>query len=285
MEKFTIAIGQIKPRLGDLKWNMDHHLEIAEGASNRGASLILFPELSLTGYSIRDLNYELALSPEDHYFSPLSDLSKKISIAVGAITIDESFAIRNSLLYFEDGHLKHIHHKIYLPTYGMFEEQRYFLPGRKVKSFDTKFGRLGMLICEDLWHISLPYLLALQGAKLILGSAASPTKLSGETYADGVEMHSGYKVNSEQHKSFARLLSLYIAFANRVGFEDGVNFWGGSELVSPHGEVLIHGKLIEEETVFAEVDMNEVRRARLFARHFLDEDPGLVVKHLRELGY
>lgn len=285
MERFTLAIGQIKPRLGDLKWNMEHHIEVAEKASSLGASIILFPELSLTGYSIRDLNSEVALSPKDPFFSPLKDLSKKISLAVGSVTIDESYAIRNSLLYFEDGDLKHVHHKIYLPTYGMFEEQRYFLPGRKVVSFDTKFGRLGMLICEDLWHISLPYLLALQGARLILGSAASPTKLSGAVYSGDVEMHSGYKVNSEQHKSFARLLSLYLAFANRVGFEDGVNFWGGSEIVSPHGEVLTHGKLIEEQTVYAEIDMNEVRRARLFARHFLDEDPRLVTAHLKELGY
>ncbi|MGC8595209.1 MAG: nitrilase-related carbon-nitrogen hydrolase [Candidatus Kryptoniota bacterium] len=285
MEKFTIAIGQIKPRLGDLKWNMEHHLEVAEEASSKGASMILFPELSLTGYSIRDLNSELALSPEDSYFSPLRDISKKISVAVGSVTIDESYAIRNSLLYFEDGILKHIHHKVYLPTYGMFEEQRYFLPGKNVEVFDTKFGKLGMLICEDLWHISLPYLLAVQGAKLIVGSAASPTKLSGKAHPDDVEMHSGYNVNSEQHKSFARLLSLYLAFANRVGFEDGVNFWGGSEVVSPHGEVLTRGNLIEEQTIYAEVDMNEVRRARLFARHFLDEDPKLVLNHLNKLGY
>lgn len=179
MPKFTLAIGQIRPKLGDIKCNLEHHFEIVQQAAKNGARLVLFPELSLTGYSVRDLNAEIALELGDNLFDPLKLLSKEISIAVGAIIKDASGAIRNSLIYFEDGTIKHVHHKVYLPTYGIFEEQRYFLPGREVMAFDTKFGRLGLLICEDLWHISLPYILAVQGAMLILASAASPTRLSG----------------------------------------------------------------------------------------------------------
>lgn len=270
----------MKPRLGDMKWNLRRHLEIADQAQKEGADIVLFPELSLTGYSVRDLNAELVLSPGDKFFDPLKSLSKKISIGVGAIVLDTTGGIRNGVLYFEDGELKHIHFKVYLPTYGIFEEQRYFLPGEKVEAFDTKFGKVGLLICEDLWHISLPYLLAEQGAEVIMGIAASPTRLSG-----GAETHSGYMVNSEQHKSFARLLSVYLAFVNRVGFEDGVNFWGGSEIISPHGDAVATGKLFDEDTITSEINFAEVERARLFARHFLDEKPGLVVSHLKALGY
>ncbi len=280
MEKFTLAVGQVKPRLGDLKWNLEHHVEVAERAQKNSAHLILFPELSMTGYSVRDLNAELALDVDDKFFDPLKFLSKKISIVVGTIIRDENGGIRNALIYFEDGAVKHVHYKVYLPTYGIFEEQRYFLPGRTVEAFETKFGKLGLLICEDLWHVSLPYLLAVQGAKLILASAASPTRLSG----DGGE-HPSYQINSEQHKSIARLLGIYLAFANRVGFEDGVNFWGGSETVSPHGEVAAVGKLFDEDLIYSNIDLAEVDRARLFARHFLDENPELLVSHLKALGY
>ncbi len=280
MQKFTLAVAQTKPRLGDLKWNLNKHLEVAESASDNGASLILFPELSLTGYSVRDLNSEVALKVGDEFFGPLKSLSEKISVAVGAVLRDDAGGIRNSLVYFEDGVVKHVHYKVYLPTYGIFEEQRYFLPGKKVRAFDTKFGKLGLLICEDLWHISLPYLLALQGVRLILASAASPTRLSG-----GSPEHSGHIANSEQHRSFARLLSLFLAFAGRVGFEDGVNFWGGSEVVSPHGEVIASAKLFDEDTIYCQTDFEEVDRARLFARHFLDENPELVAAHLKLMGY
>lgn len=280
MIKYSLTLAQTRPRLGDMKWNLEQHLDVAEKAQKDGSDIIVFPELSLTGYSIRDLNAELVLKAEDKFFDPLKSLSKKISIAVGGIVKDDTGAIRNAALYFEDGFLKHLHFKVYLPTYGIFEEQRYFLPGNSVEAFDTKFGRIGILICEDLWHISLPYLLAVQGAKLIIGTAASPTRLSGSA-----DIHSGLKVNSEQHKSFARLLSVYVAFVNRVGFEDGVNFWGGSEIISPHGDTVAAGKLFDEDLIAAEIDIAEVDRARLFARHFLDENPGLVLSHLKNQGY
>ncbi len=270
----------MRPRLGDIKWNLDRHIEIAEQSQKIGSDIIVFPELSLTGYSVRDLNAELVLNAEDKFFDPLRSLSRNISIAAGTIIRDAAGGIRNALLYFENGEIRHVHYKVYLPTYGLFEEQRYFLPGNRVESFDTKFGRIGLLICEDLWHISLPYLLAEQGAKLIIGAAASPTRLSGEA-----ETHSGQIVNSEQHRSFARLLSVYLAFVNRVGFEDGVNFWGGSEVISPHGDNIATGKLFDEDLVTSEITPAEVERARLFARHFLDENPALVVSHLKELGY
>ncbi len=280
MEKFKLAVAQTKPRLGDLKWNLDNHLESAEKAIQNDAQLILFPELSLTGYSVRDLNSEVALKIGDKYFDPLRAISSRISVAVGTVIKDDSGGLRNSLVYFEDGIVTHVHYKVYLPTYGIFEEQRYFLPGKKVEAFDTKFGKMGLLICEDLWHVSLPYLLAIQGARLILSSAASPTRLSGDS-----SDHPGLVVNSEQHRSFARLLSLYIAFAGRVGFEDGVNFWGGSEVVSPHGEVTASAKIFDEEIIYSQIDQAEVERARLFARHFLDENPELLAAHLKTLGY
>ena len=135
-----------------------------------------------------------------------------------------------------------------------------------------------MLICEDLWHMSLPYLLAYDGAQVIMSLTASPSRLGGESS----EMDTA-KVNHEQHRAYGRLLSSYIVFSNRVGFEDGVNFWGGSTVVSPGGVMLSAGKLFQEDLVLADIDSLEVQRSRRFSRHFLDEDLELVQKSLLRL--
>jgi predicted amidohydrolase len=158
----------------------------------------------------------------------------------------------------------------------MFEESRYFSSGTSVRAFDTGLGRFGVLICEDLWHVSLPYLLAMDGAELILALVASPTRLGGNEDSLGVA-----SVNTENQRALARLLSVYLAACNRVGYEDGVNFWGGSGVVGPDGDSLINAKHFEEDLIVARIDSHEVRRARRFSRHFLDERPEIL---LAELG-
>lgn len=275
--KFTLALAQIDPVLGDVLKNVQKHVELAERARQAGASLVVFPELSLTGYSIKDMNWDLAinLDKDVRQLSPLIEKSRSISILAGAVEEGAEFGIHNSALYFEDGTVKSVHRKTYPPTYGMFEEMRYFSRGKEVRAFDSKHGRLGVLICEDLWHISLPYILALDGASLIITLVASPTRL-GNNQAE-FEMAT---VNMENQKAYARLLSTYLAVCNRVGFEDGVSFWGGSRITGPDGNVEASAKIFEEDLIFSPIDENEVRRARRFSRHFLDEDLSLVVNEL-----
>lgn len=277
---FTLALGQIDPALGNLNKNIVKHLAMVERARAGGAHLIVFPELSLTGYSIKDLNWDLALNIERDV-SPLQlllDASRSISIVAGGVEESQGFGIYNSAFYFSDGTVRTVHRKIYPPTYGMFEEMRYFSRGRTVRAFDTAQGRLGVLICEDLWHISLPYILALDGAQIILALAASPTRIGSNEKELGAA-----SVNMEHHRAYARLLSTYVAFCNRVGYEDGVGFWGGSGLVGPDGSVDAQAKLLDEDLVFATVNDDEVRRARRFSRHFLDEDPGVVAAELERI--
>ncbi|HWP81163.1 MAG TPA: nitrilase-related carbon-nitrogen hydrolase [Bacteroidota bacterium] len=273
-----VALAQIDSKVGNVDDNLRHHLEVADRAKRRGAKLILFPELSLTGYSLKDLVWDVALQRSDSVLSPLLKKSKDISMAVGFVESGENHAIYNAAMFLEDGVVKHVHRKVYPPTYGMFEEGRYFSAGRGVSAFDSKHGRFGMLICEDLWHVSLPYLLALDGAEGILCLTASPTRLAGETSSLGIA-----EVNHEQHRAYARLLSLYVVWCNRVGFEDGVNFWGGSTVTSPSGETIAQGKEFNEDLVVAELSSHEVMRARRFSRHFLDEKPDMVVRELRRI--
>jgi predicted amidohydrolase len=277
--KHLVAVAQIDCVLGDLKRNIEKHIHYIELAIKEGAKLILFPELSLTGYTLRDINIDVAVNPfKSNVFDDLKKLSREIIIIAGGVEEGENFGIYNSAFVFEDGQIKYVHRKIYPPTYGMFEELRYFSRGDKVRAFDTKVGRIGVLICEDLWHISLPYILAVDGAMMIAGLAASPTRISGAS-----EELTNYKINSGHHKTYARLLSIYLLFSNRVGYEDGVNFWGGSEVVDSDGEVVAVAKLFDEDLIFAEIDYNTIKRSRQFSRHFIDEDPYLFERELKRI--
>ncbi|MBS1518180.1 MAG: hypothetical protein JSS91_08830 [Bacteroidetes bacterium] len=273
------AIAQTTSVLGDLKKNIKHHLDYCDEAIKNKADLIIFPELSLTGYSLKDLNYGICLNlSETKLLDELKKKSSKISIICGLAEEGDDFAIYNSGVFISDGEIRFSHRKIYLPTYGLFEEFRYFSHGKDCSAHETKFGKLGLLVCEDLWHISLPYTLALDGAKILIGIASSPTRLAAD--------HEGFKnfeINSEHHRTYARILSGYFLFSNRVGYEDGINFWGGSEIVDPFGNVIAAAKLFEEDIIYADIDMEEVRRARHQARHFLDEDLDLTIRNLRKI--
>ncbi len=279
MMNFRAAIAQIDVTVGDLKKNIDRHLKIIDRCAREGARLVVFPELSLTGYTLRDLASEIALDPaRDRLLEPLRKRSKRITIVAGLVESGKDHGIYNAAVCFEDGAVRHIHRKIYLPTYGMFEEGRYFGQGTSVSAFDSRLGRLGMLVCEDFWHLPLPYLLARDGAEVLLSLTASPTRMAGP--ADDL---TNARINHEHHATYARLLGSYVLFSNRVGFEDGVSFWGGSAVFDPSGEKTAGGKFFEEDFLITEITTEEVQRARRFSRHVLDENPQLVLDTLRRL--
>jgi predicted amidohydrolase len=279
--KFRLALAQIDPVLGDMQANIGKHMALADKAAAAGAQLVVFPELSLTGYSIKDMNWDLALNlrRDPRAVSPLVEKGKTISILAGGVEEGASFGLYNAAFLFEGGEVRSVHRKTYPPTYGMFEENRYFSSGTEVRAWDSKHGRFGVLICEDLWHLPLPYLLAQDGAGVILTLVASPTRISGREERPPIAT-----VNAENHRTYARLLSVFVAFCNRVGFEDGVNFWGGSEIVGPDGSCLASAKLFDEDLIVADIDENELRRARRLSRHFLDDDPGLVERELKRIS-
>jgi NAD+ synthase (glutamine-hydrolysing) len=276
--KCKVAVVQLDARVGDPLANREAHLRYVDKAIKSKANLIVFPELSLTGYTLRDLAGEQAIDPaSDQLLEPLKKKSRQISIALGFVESGKNHGIYNAALFLEDGKVRHVHRKVYPPTYGMFEEGRYFSEGASVQAFDSKLGRFGMLICEDVWHMSLPYLLAMDGAEALLCLTASPTRLGGDTSTLTIA-----DVNHEHHRSYARLLNVYMIFSNRVGVEDGVSFWGGSAVTDPHGSQIAEGKLFDEDMIFAELDSKQVQRARRASRHFLDERPEVVLRTLRK---
>ncbi len=276
--KCKVAVAQLDARIGDPIANRETHLRFIDRAIKSRASLIVFPELSLTGYTLRDLAGEQAIDPQsDRMLDPFKRKSKQISIAMGFVESGSNHGIYNSAMFLEDGEIKHVHRKVYPPTYGMFEEGRYFSQGSSAQAFDSKLGRFGMLICEDLWHMSLPYMLAMDGAESILCLTASPTRLGGDKASLTIA-----EVNHEHHRTYARLLNVYMIFSNRVGIEDGVSFWGGSTVTDPQGSQIAEGKLFEEDMITADLDSKQVQRARRASRHFLDERPEILLRALRK---
>lgn len=274
-----IVLAQIDSVLGNIEKNIDRHCEYIEKAIDRKAFLVVFPELSLTGYVLRDLNYELAINPsKSQVLNPIKKLSKYINIICGGVEEGNNYGIYNSAFYFSKGEYVTSHKKVYLPTYGLFEEERYFSPGRELNPIDTEFGKIGILICEDFWHLTLPYILAKKGVMLIVGLSASPTRIS-----PGENEFQQDKTNNEFHKVYAKLLSLYISWCNRVGYEEGMNFWGGSEIVSPIGNVIAKAPLFEKSLIEADLSLDFIKRSRIFSKHFVDDDIMFTFNELQKI--
>ena len=273
---FKVGIAQINPRLGDLQSNLALYEEKIRQGEKEGADLLLFPELSLTGYFLRDMVPNVALKLSSPEIEGLKKLSRKISFVAGLVEESSDYRFYNAAVYFEAGEIRHVHRKVYLPTYGMFDEQRYFARGDRVRAFDSKFGRIAVLICEDLWHPSTVYLAALDGAVAILCPSASP--LRGITDQQVQDDNARYweLIN----RAYAETFSLFVIYGNRVGFEDGVGFWGGSELVDPFGQRLAKAKYYDEDFVVGGVALESVRRKRTMTPLLRDEDLDLTINEL-----
>jgi predicted amidohydrolase len=269
----------VKPKLGCVADNLDMIEDAVERAIGEEAGLVLFPELALTGYFLKDLVPDVALSLDSPEIRRLIDLSRRISIAVGFVEASTDYRFFNSSLYLEDGAVRHLHRKVYLPTYGMFDEQRYLARGERFRAFDTRYGRMGMLICEDMWHLSAPYILAMDGATTLLCLSSSPGR--GITADDSLGSTSAWQ---KLTATTAMFLNCRVLYCNRVGYEDGVNFWGGSEAVTPSGSVTARGKLLEEDLVIAQVEEGVLRRERIFSPMMRDESLAITMKELRRIG-
>jgi predicted amidohydrolase len=217
-----VALIQSSPKLS--RANLAEVLKLVD--DNKDADVVVFPELSLSGYLLQDKLYEDAWKIEE--LSDLAHASLQCDIVIGAALWDNN-NIYNSALYFSQGALLHIHHKNHLPTYGMFEEGRYFRAGNELASFSTPHGNAIMVICEDVWRAESIAAIAASDAEVVYVLAASPARDFSD---EGISIESQWDALL---KSTALLSHNYVVFINRVGFEDGLGFWGGSRVFSPMG--------------------------------------------------
>ena len=278
--KIKIGLAQFNTKLGDIQANLEKHLSLIEKARIKNANLLIFPELSLTGYALQDLADASALRPhqEDPVFKNLLKASREIDLMVSFVHEDRRGRFYIAAAYLSEGKILHIHNKVYLPTYGMFDEGRFFAWGDSVRAFDTRFGRVGMLICEDFWHASLPYLLWLDGAEVLLFASASP----GRGLNQDPRLSSSEWVE-HTNRAYAGLFTVFVAHANRVGFEDGLNFWGGSTIFDPNGELVVRAPDFEDSLTVSEIDLNQLHRTRARLPILRDERTSLVQRELERM--
>jgi predicted amidohydrolase len=275
--RVNVGLAQIYPKLGDVPANLSKHLIYIEQAKAASVDLLIFPELSMTGYQVQDLVPEVAIraTSDDPIYSALLEASRQLDIMFGFVHEDKRQRFYTACAYLSGGETLHIHHKIYLPTYSMFDEGRYFDQGEHARAFNTRFGRVGMLICEDFWHMSPAYLLWMDGADILLFQSASPSR-----GLDAQDRLSGSRWVELVNQAYGSMFTNYVIHCNRVGYEDGKNFWGGSSIVDPDGEFLTHGCYFDEKLITQTIDLNQLHRTRSRLPLLRDERPGLVQREL-----
>ncbi|MFP6663719.1 MAG: nitrilase-related carbon-nitrogen hydrolase [Deltaproteobacteria bacterium] len=278
-DRFTLALAQTSPKLADLEANLENYAEVVTDAAGQGADLVVFPELSLTGYHLKDDVPTVAARLDSKVVARLKELSKKTALVAGMVEESPDFHFYNSAIWFEDGEIRHVHRKVYLPTYGMFDENRYFARGGRIMAHDTGLARVATLVCEDFWHPSTSYIAALDGALAIVCPSSSPASgIGGEG-----EQDENARTWELFNRATAQVYGLFIFYANRVGFEDGVGFWGGSEVVGPDGGVLVKAPYYEPALVCTEIDLAAARRRRIAAPVLRDEDLDLTARELERI--
>lgn len=280
--RITVGLAQMYPKLGDVRANLEKHLQFIEQADQQGVDLLVFPELSLTGYYVQDLVPEVAIRPtrDDETFRALLDASTHMDISFGFVHADKRQRFFIAQAYLSQGECLHIHHKVYLPTYTMFDDGRYFDQGAHIRAFDTRFGRFGMLICEDFWHMSAPYVLWMDGADVLIFANASPSR--GVSASEGERLTVSRWVEL-MTQAYGSTFTNYVIMCNRVGYEDGKNFWGGSLVVNPEGEFMTHGLYFDETLITQPIDLNQLHRTRSRNPLLRDERPQLVQRELARI--
>jgi len=263
-----VAIAQTSCKVGDKKNNIEIMRKGIRQAKEKTADLVVFPELSLTGYVCKDLAYELAEpvpGPSVHLIE--KETSKNnIHVIFGMIEKSskaEAILYNTAILIGPKGFIGK-YQKTHLPTHSVFEEKRYFRPGYAAPVFETEIGKLGMIICYDIYFPEITRLLRLQGAQLIACISASPSIRRGffEVLTTARAMEN----------------TVFLAFANLAGIEDGLQFWGGSRIIAPSGSIIKQAKYDEDDFIMAEINYSDLERVEVFVPALRDLRPEFFTK-------
>jgi predicted amidohydrolase len=261
-----VALVQFKPRKGDVAANLDAVRGVFAQLAEQRIDLIVFPEAALTGYFLEGAVYELAMDAAT--MAATIDAQWRASGAKRPVDIVIGFyenalgTFHNSALYVRCGlpegvHIVHVHRKMFLPTYGVFDEERFLTRGRRLSVFETPFGTAAILICEDAWHALMPTVAALKGARLIIVPSASP----GRGIAGGAELESATRWKAIL-SSVAAEHGVYVLYAGLTGFEGGKGMSGTTSAYSPRGDLLEALGPLDAGIIRLELDPGEVDLAR-----------------------
>lgn len=255
--QLTVGLVQTDCRLGDVEANLERHVEWIERAREKGVELLLFPELSLTGYRLLHLTSQVSIDiRSSEALERLAQAAGDMTAVVGLVEEDAQGVLYNSAVLLSGGEIRHVHRKLYLPTYGIFQEGRFFGPGERLEPVPDDDRRLGVLICEDLWHPGLARRLAVAGMKILLVMSAGPGRLGPGEQPESQEV---WEVLT---RSTALVNTCWVFYCNRVGWEEGSFYTGGSHIVRPGGEILERAGYLDEELLVVRIDQREVDRVR-----------------------
>ncbi len=287
MQPLRIALAQLAPRLGLLEENLACHHDLLEQARAGGAGLVVFPELGLTGYLLQDLAAEVALRLDDPRLlqlaaatsGPARDGSGNLSAIVSFVEESADHRLFIAVALLEGGRIRHVQRKLFLPTYGLFDERRFFAAGDLLRATPSDLGvGVGLSVCEDFWHLGVPQLLALDGAQLLVNVSSSPGRDLAALNEVGLGTATSWRLLL---RTYAQLTTSFVVFVNRVGVDESISFWGGSEVIGPNGEAIFSAPLYDEGLFFVDIDLADVRRERIALPLLRDERLELAA---RELG-
>lgn len=268
-----VALAQVDCALGAVSDNLRMVRDMTSRAAGQGADLVVFPELTLHGYPLRTYDAALAVPSDDPGLLGLSGPDQP-AVAVG-FHEDAGPHTYNSVAYLEGGRAAYVHRKLYLPTYDIWEEHKHFSPGHALRSFSTRFGRMGILTCNDVWQACPPFLLAQDGAEVLL----VPTNSVDTRAPELIDTPLYWR---DVLRTVARMNELWVVFVNRVGAMDGLQFWGGSCVVDPAGTVVAEAAR-EEALLLVDIDVSAARRRRRQLPLLKDARLGLLARELERL--
>lgn len=251
-----VALAQIDCLLGAVGENLRRAKEIIARAKGEGAELVVFPELSLAGYALQELGHEVAIEARSEPIMSLAEeAGEELGVVVGFCEEGRGFHVYNSAAYLEGGSLLHLHRKLYLPNYRIYEERKHYNPGQSMRAFDTRLGRMAILICNDAWQPFVPFIAVQDGAQVLI----IPANSGRYPYPELLDTREYWR---DITRFYARMLESYVIFVNRVGEEGDLVFLGYSHVVDPWGRVVAEGPGREEALITADIDLDNVRRRR-----------------------
>jgi predicted amidohydrolase len=268
-----IALAQMDCALGDVTANLDHAREQAATASAQGADLVVFPELTLHGYRLGEVDGGRSLRADDPRLAALTEPGADVLVG-----FHEDGGVRryNAAAYLGADGSRHVHRKLYLSNYLAWEERKHAGPGQSLRAFDTRIGRVATLICNDAWQPALPWLAAQDGAEVLLVPANSAEGLGPESL-DVIDYW------TELLRYIARMQQCWVIFCNRVGSEGGARFWGGSRILDPRGRVVAEAPLWDAQLLVADIDVAAARRDRHGLPLLAEARLGLIERELARL--
>ena len=248
-------MAQVAPVLGDVDANFELARQAIREAREKGADLVVFPELSMTGYSLGQVSYEVSIEASDPRITELAEEAGDMSVVIGFHEDGSGVRTYNSAAYLENGRILHLHRKLYLPTYGIFEERKHFSPGQNMRAFTSRFGRMAMMICNDAWQPTLGFLAVQDFARVLL----IPTNSADSRFPGDLDTTEYWRDITE---FYGRMYECYVVFVNRVGSEGDLDFWGNSHVVDPWGRTIVEAPLRKEAIATADLDLQGVLKRR-----------------------